>query len=81
MMKPIFSWAAAQLLPSVLAGFFLSVLFYLCGGISAQLPGIAGWLVDLAHLPGAPFERFFPWLPAVCIVFAGKRNDARSEAA
>lgn len=66
---------------AMLTGFVLTALFYLCGGISAQLPGIAGWLVDLAHLPGDPFERFFPWLPAVCIVFAGKRNDARSEAA
>ncbi len=62
--------AAARLL-SILTGFGLTVLFYSLGNIALteNQYGLLHGIVELAHLPGDPFERIFPWIPAMLIVF------------
>ena len=60
-------------LASMLTGFGLTVLFYSLGALSSDdgLNAAARALYTLAHLPGDPFERFFPWVPALALVFVG----------
>lgn len=62
--------SAAVALLSMLAGFTFTVAFYLLG---AQ-PVSTGLLSLAAHLPGDPFERVFPWLPALVILLVGARR-------
>jgi len=66
---------------SIIAGFGLTVLFYVFGTIS---PGDAGnvvsaLLIELAQLPGDPFERAIPFLPPLLILFLWP-GQARSPA-
>lgn len=49
---------------SIIVGFGVTVLFYSLGAA----PEIPTTLSYLAHLPGDPFERLFPWLPAVVVL-------------
>ena len=53
---------------SVLTGFGLTVFFYTLGTLE---PG-GGFLVSLAHLPGDPFERVVPWIPALFILWVSR---------
>ncbi len=51
-------------------GFGCTLLFYSAGTVS----GISDhWLVHLARLPGDPFERLFPWLPGLIVLFVAHR--------
>lgn len=52
---------ATAALAAMLLGFASCVLFYLLGAASPT----GSVLSVLAHLPGDPFERAFPWLPAL----------------
>jgi sodium/proline symporter len=56
--------SAPAALASMLAGFFTTVLFYSLGAAAAS----DGLLSALAHLPGDPFERVFPWVPALLLL-------------
>jgi len=49
---------------AMLAGFGTTVLFYWQGAVppSEHLVSLA------AHLPGDPFERAFPWIPALLVL-------------
>jgi len=58
-------WA---ILLSILAGFFMTVLFYILGQT-----GGAGFLGQLAQLPGDPFERIFPWLIPLLLLFGARQ--------
>ena len=63
---------------AILFGFFTTVLFYVFGQIGDDaMTGLTGLLTDLAALPGDPFERIFPWLIPLLLVF-GFRQGARS---
>jgi len=53
--------SATAALVSMLAGFATTVAFYTLGGA----PATQSLLSQAAHLPGDPFERVFPWLPAL----------------
>ncbi|MEM6640566.1 MAG: sodium/proline symporter [Pseudomonadota bacterium] len=61
---------------SMLTGFGLTVLFYTYGSIgTAEGLGTVGQtLHTLAHVPGDPFERLFPWLPALMCLLGARRR-------
>ena len=62
-------------LASILTGFLLTVLFYSYGSVDVESARGAGrWLATLAQLPGDPFERFFPFIPPLLIVFLGSQR-------
>lgn len=65
-------------LAAIVLGFGLTVLFYSYGtlGGSEGLGPLNRALLTLAQLPGDPFERLVPWLPALAVVFLGSRRDA-----
>lgn len=55
---------------SIVTGFSLTVAFYLLGTLTADDgAAISQFLVGLAHLPGDPFERVVPWVPALLILW------------
>jgi len=62
---------------SIVAGFGLTVLFYLYGTIDVAETSnfVSEWLAIAARYPGDPFERFVPFLPPLCIVFFWPRSD------
>ena len=49
---------------AMLAGFGTALVFYWLGAA----PASDGLLSQAAHLPGDPFERAFPWLPALLLL-------------
>ena len=51
-------------LGAMLAGFGTALVFYWLGAA----PASDGLLSQAAHLPGDPFERAFPWLPALLLL-------------
>jgi sodium/proline symporter len=51
---------------AIVCGFGLTVLFYSLGTLPADT---GGPLVQLAHLPGDPFERVVPWIPALLMLW------------
>ncbi len=51
----------------ILCGFSLTVLFYSFGASEES----TNLLSRLAHLPGDPFERLFPWIPTLLLVLLG----------
>lgn len=61
---------AAARLWSIVLGFGLTVLFYTYGTIHVDQTNnpLSAWLASLARLPGDPFERVFPFIPALAIV-------------
>lgn len=63
-------------------GFAVTVFFYSFGALETPdgLGGIGRTLHTLAHLPGDPFERLVPWLPALAIVFYPRRRAHPHEA-
>ena len=69
--------SARGALISMVTGFGVTVLFYGYGAV----PATGSFLSQAAHLPGDPFERAFPWLPAL-LVLASPLNpgEVRSEA-
>ena len=62
------AWAVGT---AMCLGFGLTVLFNALGALS---PDGAGLLVTLAHLPGDPAERILPWLPALAVLWLGRRR-------
>lgn len=71
--------SAAARAAAMALGFALTVLFYSFGALaSAQGLGVIGrGLHTLAQLPGDPFERLVPWLPAMAILFFPRREHSR----
>jgi sodium/proline symporter len=63
--------AAGAILTAMALGFGLSAVFFLLRSLGADGP-----LGDLAALPGSPFERVFPWIPALIVVFAWRRQSS-----
>ncbi|MFS2316779.1 sodium/proline symporter [Maricaulis sp. D1M11] len=59
--------SAPALLAAMLTGFALTVVFYALGQSGGE-----SVLHDLAALPGDPFERVFPWGPALLILYLGQ---------
>ena len=65
---------------SVVIGFGLTVLFYSFGTVAGEVgDGVPGFFVDLARLPGDPFERVFPWLPALLLLWARSTRAAPAD--
>ncbi len=62
--------AAAARFWSIICGFGLTVFFYTLGTMTGDnLPPVLNFLIGLAHLPGDPFERVVPWIPALSILW------------
>ena len=60
-------------LAAMIVGFGLTVFFNAMGAMdAASLPGPAALAAQWAHLPGDPFERVFPWIPALLILWFGR---------
>ncbi len=51
---------------TMLLGFGFTLLFYSAGTVSGASDNL---IVYLAKLPGDPFERLFPWLPGLVVLF------------
>jgi len=62
----------AAIFAAILLGFFTTVLFYAYKqiGVEAAGDGLSGFIAQLAALPGSPFERIFPWLAPLIVLFA-----------
>ena len=58
---------------AILAGFLTTVLFYIFGQVQAE-GGLAGLLAGLAAIPGDPFERIFPWVLPLVLVFTIRQS-------
>ncbi|MBT8080025.1 MAG: sodium/proline symporter [Gammaproteobacteria bacterium] len=61
---------------SILTGFAVTVLFYTLGTFDPAEAGSATerLLTELAGLPGDPFERVVPWIPALLILFRWRKR-------
>jgi len=59
-----FRVTAWPVLSSMLAGFATTVFFYSLGAA----PATNSLMSQAAHLPGDPFERVFPWVPALLVL-------------
>lgn len=57
---------------AMVLGFATCVLFYGLGTVSADDSGSV--LIQLAKLPGDPFERAVPWLPPLLVLVLGTRR-------
>lgn len=75
---------------AIAAGFATTALFYALGTLppaAAAGGGALATLVGWAQLPGDPFERVVPWVPALALLFLwhrpsrGRSGDARARAA
>ena len=64
--------SAAAALSCMIAGFAATVLFYLYGAAPAD----DSLLSQAAHLPGDPFERVFPWIPALMALWLLRSRPA-----
>ena len=63
---------------SIIVGFGLTVLFYSYGTLHVELVDgtINRFFTKLAHLPGDPFERLIPFIPAFLIVYFWPQTKA-----
>ncbi|WP_304069928.1 sodium/proline symporter [Maricaulis maris] len=60
-------------LAAMIVGFGLTVFFNAMGALDAStLSGPGAVAAQWAQLPGDPFERVFPWLPALLILWFGR---------
>lgn len=67
-------------LAAMIVGFGLTVFFNAMGALDPDsLPGPAALAAQWAHLPGDPFERVFPWIPALLILWFGRVGPARDQ--
>lgn len=69
--------AAPAAIGCMVAGFLTTVVFYTLGSV----PQSAGWLSQAAHLPGDPFERVVPWIPAMLVLLAAGTRRPREAVA
>lgn len=61
------------ILAAMTTGFVLTVFFNAMGQLDpAGLEGVMRTLSDLSRLPGDPFERVVPWVPALAILWLGR---------
>ena len=69
--------AAARIL-SIAAGFGLTVFFYSLGTLDAadMTTNVARSLTEWSQLPGDPFERILPWVPAFLLLIFWPQNRA-----
>lgn len=56
---------------AIFVGFAVTVVFYTYGAFGSDdgMGAIGRTLYAWAHVPGDPFERLFPWVPGLLIVF------------
>jgi sodium/proline symporter len=60
---------------SILAGFAVTVFFYVCGTLDPAAGGVLQPFVELAHIQGDPFERVVPWaLPLILLLTLGRQK-------
>jgi len=60
---------------AMVCGFGLTVVFNALGQVpEGAVEGVFASLRGLALLPGDPFERVFPWVPALAILWAGRKG-------
>ena len=63
----------------VIYNLVLIVFFNAMGAVEpAGLDGVMRLFSDLARLPGDPFERVVPWLPALAILWFGRVRAAEA---
>ena len=65
---PVSMWAAML---TMLLGFGCTLLFYSAGATTGPSES---FIVELARLPGDPFERIFPWLPGLVVLVIDRVN-------
>ena len=68
------------ILGAILTGFTLTVVFYVFGQLDGQaMGGIGAILSRLASVAGDPFERIFPWvIPLILVFFVRQPRSALS---
>lgn len=65
-------WA---ILAAMILGFGITVFFNAMGQLDpAALPAPGALAAEWARLPGDPFERVFPWIPALLVLWFGSRK-------
>jgi sodium/proline symporter len=65
--------AASARFWSIASGFTITVVFYTLGTIESDTSSTAlDYLVQLAALPGDPFERVVPWIPSLLILWSAR---------
>ncbi|MHA6289544.1 sodium/proline symporter [Maricaulis sp. CAU 1757] len=57
---------------AMVTGFGLTVVFSALGALDLGTGGMLEPLIGLAQLPGDPFERVLPWVPALVILWWGR---------
>lgn len=63
------------ILASIMTGFALTVVFYVFGQVNGEaLSGLPALLSRLASTPGDPFERIFPWLIPLVLLFTFRQS-------
>ena len=68
------------ILGAILSGFCLTVLFYVFGQVDGQaMGGLPALLSTLAGVPGDPFERIFPWLIPLGLLFSFRQSANSSQ--
>ncbi|MCW5724006.1 MAG: sodium/proline symporter [Maricaulaceae bacterium] len=69
---------AGAILAAMLLGFGVSALFFTLRSLGADGGGVIGLLGELARLPGAPFERVFPWVAPLILLLAFRQQGAKA---
>jgi len=65
------------ILAAIVAGFAVTVTFYVFGQIDAAgLTGAPAMLASLAAVPGDPFERIAPWILPLILLFTVRQTEA-----
>jgi sodium/proline symporter len=63
------------ILASIATGFVLTVVFYVFGQVDgAAMGGLPALLSSLASTPGDPFERIFPWVIPLVLLFTFRQS-------
>jgi sodium/proline symporter len=69
--------AGSATLSAMVLGFGLTVFFNAMGQVDpAGLPAAGAVAAEWARLPGDPFERIFPWVIALLVLWFGQRKHA-----
>lgn len=75
-----FEPSGRAILGAMASGFALTVFFNAMGAVDpAGLDGVMRILSDLARLPGDPFERVMPWVPALLILWLGRQRGGLAQ--
>ena len=65
---------------AIFLGFTMTVVFYSFGSMTPQTQsGLVPFLVELARLPGDPFERVVPWILPLVLVLTGENRPGADD--